>query len=193
MSGKIIIGVTGEIGAGKTTFVAELERYGAYPLYSDDIAHEILKFQKVQEKLRKYFGSDIFEKGRLNIRRLSSLGFKNKENWQKLINATHPYILKKLLKIIESSKEKYFAIDAPLLFESGLDKYCDYIVIVKAENILRKKRYKKLNWKEILKRSSYLLPLVLKEKMADFIVINNQSKRRLEENAQKIWFRIQNK
>lgn len=193
MSGKIIIGVTGEIGAGKTTFVKELESFGAYPIYADEIAHKILDLPQVQLKLESHFGKSIFENGKINPKKLASLAFKSKENWLKLISCTHPYILKRVFRILKKCKQRYIAIDAPLLFESGLEEVCNYIVVLKSEVELRKKRLKGLTWKELERRKIYLIPLRLKEKLADFVVSNNKDRRRLRENAQKIWIRIKEK
>jgi dephospho-CoA kinase len=193
MSGKIIIGVSGEIGAGKTSFVQCLEKLGVYPIYSDEIAHEILRLKTVEKKLAQYFGEGILKEGRVEPRRLADKAFKNSEGWKRLIEITHPWIVKKILKEITSAQNKYIAIDAPLLFESGLDEICNYIVWVKANPEVRKKRLKKLNWQEVTTRNSYLIPSGLKEKMADFIVVNNKEKRRLMENAKKIYSGIKSR
>lgn len=191
MSGKIVIGVSGEIGAGKTSFVQCLEKFGVYPLYCDEIAHDILNFETVKKKLIQYFGEGILKDGKIDPNRLANRSFKNFENWRKLVEATHPWIIKRILKEISKAENKYIAIDAPLLFESGLDEICNYIVWIKASPDVRKRRLRKLNWEEVRARSRYLIPSGLKEKMADFVVINNKEKRRLMENAKKIYSRIE--
>ena len=194
MSGKIIVAVTGEIGVGKTTFVKEFEKFDCNTIYSDEIAHKVLKYKRVKSKLQDYFGNDIFRGQEVIPERLAKKAFRNREAWQELIYITHKPILRRIFEIIAKSRKKFYIIDAPLLFESNLNEYCDYIVLLKTRPGLRKKRIAgKLKWSELKKRSSFLIPLYLKENLADFVVYNNQSKRRLMKNAQEIWTRIQNK
>lgn len=192
MSGKIIIGVTGEIGAGKTTFVEILEGLGGYPIYTDQIAHRILNLKRVKKKLEELFGEDIFEGGKINRQKLAGKAFEDVEKWSRLIYATHPYILKRIFKTIEKTNYRYYVIDAPLLFESDLDEICDFIILIKASPENRRRRLKgKINWQEAKRRSKYLIPVGLKEKLADFIVNNDKTKRRLVKDAEEIWRRIQ--
>ncbi len=194
MSGKIIIGVTGDIGAGKTTFVKELEKFNIYPIYTDEISHKILKLKKVKTLLRGYFGNNILENDEINPKKLAEKAFRDKENWQKLVSSTHPYIIKRIRRIIETTNYKYYAIDAPLLFEANLDEFCDFIIYIKAPYRVRIKRLKeRLSWPNIEKRSSFLIPLKNKKQKADFIINNNQNKRKVKENAKEIWSRIKRK
>jgi len=194
MSGKIIIGVTGDIGAGKTTFVKELEKFNIYPIYTDEISHKILKLKKVKTSLQDHFGKSILENDEINPKKLAEKAFQNRENWRKLVSSTHPYIIKRIRRIIENTSYKYYAIDAPLLFEANLDKFCDFIIYVEAPYQIRIKRLKgRLNRTNIAKRGSFLIPLKTKKQKVDFTVINNQNKRKVEENAKKIWSRIKRK
>ncbi|HDL09825.1 MAG TPA: dephospho-CoA kinase [Candidatus Omnitrophica bacterium] len=193
MSGKIIIGVSGEIGAGKTSFVRCLQEFGVYPVWTDDIAHDILRLETVKKKLVGYFGKDILHNGEISTKKLSAKAFRNKENWQKLVGITHPFIIKRVKNKIAIADSKYIAIDAPLLFESGLDELCNYIVWIKADLEIRKKRINRLSWQEVNNRTKYLIPAGIKEKMADFVVVNNGEKRRLMKNAQKIYSGIKSR
>ncbi len=193
MSGKIIIGVSGEIGAGKTSFVKCLQEFGIYPVWTDDIAHDILQLKTVKERLVKYFGKDILHNGEISTKTLAAKAFRNKENWRKLVDVTHPFIIKRVKNKIAIANSKYIAIDAPLLFESGLDEFCNYVVWIKADPEIRKKRITRLSWREVTSRTRYLIPAGIKEKMADFVVVNNGEKRRLMKNAQKIYSRIKSR
>ena len=194
-SGKIITSVTGEIGAGKTTYTKEFEKQGAYPVYADVIAHEILKLDEVKSLIEKSFGKSLFKDNSIDSKKLAEKTFENKISWQTLIDITHPYILEKIDKIITESDYSYYAIDAPLLFESRLNKDSDFIVLIKADPELREKRIKnRMSWEEAEKRTSYLIPIEEKEKMADIVIFNNsKEKRKVEENVEKILRRIKSK
>ncbi|HEO63896.1 MAG TPA: dephospho-CoA kinase [Candidatus Omnitrophica bacterium] len=194
-SGKITIGITGEIGAGKTTYTKEFRNLGFLPVYTDKIAHEILKISEVKSLIRDYFGKDIIKKSEIDRKKLAFKAFRNKSNWKKLLELTHPCILKEIDKIIKCSANKYCAIDAPLLFESGLDKKCDFILLVKASPDIRRKRLlKKMSWQEAEKRTSCLMPIKDKLRLADFVVDNSKNEKGMvKKNVQEIWLGIQNK
>jgi dephospho-CoA kinase len=194
-SGKIIIAITGEIGAGKTTYAEKLKDLGAYPVYADVIAHDILKIDEVKSLIKDSFGKDLFQNNNINLKILAERAFKDRPSWQRLVEITHPYILKRIKKIVAENNFKYYVIDAPLLFESNLDKEADFIILLKAVPELRKERLKdRLSWKDAEKRSSYLIPIEKKEELADIVVLNNfKEKRKVEENAEKIFRRIKSK
>ena len=192
MSGKISIGVTGKTGVGKTSVVSVFESFGVQPIYSDKITHKILQLQRVKSKLEYYFGKKILQNGEINRGLLAKEAFKDRESWKELLLSTHPYILKRIFKTIETGENRFYAIDAPLLFESGLDKDCDFTILVKASPTIREKRLKNLTLKEAMRRTSLLIPDEIKEKLVDFVIINNQTKRRLNQNVKKIWNRIKN-
>ncbi|MDP8233191.1 MAG: dephospho-CoA kinase [Candidatus Saelkia tenebricola] len=194
MSGKIIIGVTGEIGAGKTTVVKELEKFNIHPIYADEISHKVLKLKKVKTLLNNRFGKNILKNNEIIPKNLAEKAFRNKENWEKLIYSTHPYIVERISKTINTTSYEYYAIDAPLLFESNMDELCDFIILVKAPYATRIKRItKRLNRKNMERRSSFLISLKTKKQKSDFIIDNNQNKRKVKENVKEIWSRIKRK
>ncbi|MDD5613639.1 MAG: dephospho-CoA kinase [Candidatus Omnitrophica bacterium] len=194
-SGKITIGITGEIGAGKTSYAKEFRNLGFFPVYADKIAHEILKISEVKSLIIGYFGKDIIKKSEIDRKKLALKAFKNNSGWEKLVELTHPYILNEINKIIKSSGNKHCVIDAPLLFESGLDKKCDFIILVKAVPEIRRKRLlNKMSWQEAERRTSCLMPTKDKIRLADFVVDNSRNEKGMvKKNVQEIWFGIQNK
>ena len=96
------------------------------------------------EELSLYFGKEIIkEDGTLDRRRLANIAFSTPEKHNALNSITHRHILLLLEeKLLTAEKRGYFAavIDAPLLFESGLDKRCDVIVAVTAPYDVRIQR-----------------------------------------------------
>ncbi|MDP8216589.1 MAG: dephospho-CoA kinase [Candidatus Kaelpia imicola] len=194
-SGKIIIAITGEIGAGKSTYTEEFEKHGACPVYTDAITHEILKLDEVKSLIKKGFGKSLFQNNGINPKKLANRAFKNRTDWQKLIDITHPYILKKTKEIITKSTSDYCVVDAPLLFESKFDKNSDFVILIKADAKLRKERLKgRMDWKEVKRRTSYLIPIEEKERLADIVIENNsKEKRKVKENVEKIFRRIKSK
>mgnify|MGYP005755050349 CR=1 FL=1 len=133
----MIIGITGSSGAGKSTACEILEqKYHFTIINADKIAKELSKkgTDYLAEIVQK-FGKDILlENGELNRRKLADIIYQNKEKRQLLNECTLKYIKKEIeQKVKEKVKENpkgLIAIDAPLLFEAGLDKICDTTIAV---------------------------------------------------------------
>ncbi|MCX5680959.1 MAG: dephospho-CoA kinase, partial [Candidatus Omnitrophica bacterium] len=97
--------------------------------------------------------------------------------------------IKDSLRVHRARKDKrLFVIDVPLLFESGLDKICDRVVVVRANMDVQIKRVQKKNRltkAEILKRIKAQMPMEEKVKRADVVIDNqgniNQTKKQVEE------------
>lgn len=141
----LIIGLTGQTGAGKSTVSEILEKYGCYHIDADKVAHDILENNKeVQEKLKERFGEDIIDKdGKIDRKILAARAFADKDSTLALNAITHPAVNNEIQNIILKQKEygtKAVIIDAIALFESGEAKLCDYTVAVTAPREIRLER-----------------------------------------------------
>lgn len=139
---KIVIGLTGQTGAGKSTTSNAMKKCGCGIIDADKIAREAVEPKTACLKmLTNAFGCDIInEDGSLNRKKLAEKAFSSKENTQLLNEITHPYIV----ELTKQRIAEYFAsgcnivvFDAPQLFESGSDKLCDIIVSVIASQECR--------------------------------------------------------
>lgn len=145
MKKMLIIGLTGQTGAGKSTVSEILEKYGCYHVDADKVAHEILENDKeVQKKLKERFGEDITDKsGKIDRKILAARAFADKDSTLALNAITHPAVNNEIQNIILKQKEygtKAVIIDAIALFESGEAKICDYTVAVIAPRDVRLER-----------------------------------------------------
>lgn len=145
MKKMLIIGLTGQTGAGKSTVSGILEKYGCYHIDADKVAHDILENNKeVQEKLKERFGEDIIDKdGKIDRKILAARAFADNESTLALNAITHPAVNNKIQNIILKQKNygtKAVIIDAIALFESGEAKLCDYTVAVTAPRKIRLER-----------------------------------------------------
>ena len=141
----MIIGITGQTGAGKSTVCELLEKRGYYHLDADEVAHEVVENDAdVLAALSECFGKDIIKKDvTLSRPKLAARAFKNKETAEKLDGICYPAVIKEIKKIIrQKSKQKYegVLIDAIGLFESGAHKLCDFTVFVTADREKRLER-----------------------------------------------------
>lgn len=141
----MIIGLTGQTGAGKSMVAEILKENGMFIINADIAAREVMRAgEPVLKELSKVFGKDILnEDGSLNRKLLASRAFSSPENTDKLNKITHPAITERVKnKISEAFKQGYetVVLDAPQLFESGEDKMCDKVVTVAAPIDVRLKR-----------------------------------------------------
>ena len=141
-----IIGITGASGSGKTTASEILsKREDVRIIDADKVAKSLnLPGTDYMLAIENAFGKDVFHSdGNLNRKKLASLIYREKEPREMLNSLTFKYVVDEILKKIEIYKKdniNFIVIDAALLIESGLDKYCDIIVALVAEDDLKVKR-----------------------------------------------------
>lgn len=140
-----IIGLTGGSGAGKTEVCKIFLSNGIESIDTDKTAREVvMKGEPCLGELVEYFSGKILDKnGNLDRKSLAEIAFSSKEKLESLNSITHKYIKEKIARWLTDRKKagrSAVIIDAPLLFESGIDKSCDYIVSVVANKELRIKR-----------------------------------------------------
>ena len=146
-----IIGLTGGIGSGKSAVTSYLRRK-LYTVYdADEIAREaVLPGEPALKKIAETFGKDVLtEEGLLNRQALASIVFSSDEKIKVLNSIMHKDIDDRIIKYLERHKNhiiksrgkiktlKTVFLAAPLLFESGLDKLCDEVWLVKADDDIR--------------------------------------------------------
>lgn len=143
----MIIGLTGQTGAGKSTVCEMLKLRGYRIIDADLVARGVVdKGEKCLLDLAIEFGIEILNSdGTLNRRKLADIAFRDKGKRVRLNQITHPYILEEIElqagKLFQRGETVVF-LDAPTLFESGGDKLCDKIVSVVAPVKLRAGRIK---------------------------------------------------
>ncbi len=133
---RLILGVTGPTGAGKSTVVKLLEaEFGFFAIDTDQLAREAVNEEDCARALREAFGADLYdEKGNLNRALLAQRAFQSDEKTKRLNEITHPVVIRLLWERIgrAGKKTRKFVIDVPLLYESGLDSICDFVLAVTA-------------------------------------------------------------
>lgn len=131
-----IIGLCGSSGSGKGYVSMLFTKYGVMPIDTDRVYREITtkKGSECLMELTTEFGSSILtEDGELYRPKLAEIVFSDKEKLDKLNKITHKHIKKDTLALLDQYKSegaRAVIIDAPVLFESGFDKMCDFTVCV---------------------------------------------------------------
>ena len=188
-----IIGITGASGAGKTTICTILkQKYNAHIIDADQIARNLSqKGNPYLKSILDYFGEDILTaSGELQRKKLANIIYENEEQRTALNNITFKYVVEEIKqKIAELKNEKLVVIDAPLLYESNLDKICDYVIGVIASGESKIERICKRDsiQQEIAKKR---LSIQMKDeeirKKVDYIIENNKEVKNLEEEIARL-------
>jgi dephospho-CoA kinase len=189
----MIIGLTGGIASGKSESAKYFESLGAYAIDADGIAHELTaKGMPALDELVKNFGADIlFSSGDLNRKKLANIIFSDEKARLKIEEILHVHIISRINKTISQNIKKYnIVIDAPLLFEVGLDRICDKIVVVWVSYDIQVERLSlrdKLNADQVKKRISSQMSMGEKVEFADFVIDNSDSKEDLKKRVNDLY------
>lgn len=127
-----ILGLTGGIGSGKSAISAMFEELGIQVVDADIVAREVVEPGSTGlEKITKHFGDEILTSdGSLDRAKLRAIIFADESQKQWLNNLLHPLIRESMLAQLQQATSQYVILVAPLLFENGLDQFCDHTLLV---------------------------------------------------------------
>ena len=129
-----IVGLTGPTGAGKGVVGALLAARGAFIIDTDRLAREVVaKGEPCLAALAAHFGQDILlDDGSLDRAALAAKAFADPHEKAALEAITHPAIIARSQDLLRDCHAPLAVIDAPLLFESGMDAICHTTLAVLA-------------------------------------------------------------
>ena len=190
---KVVIGLTGGIGTGKST-VSQILKEKKFPVIDlDIISHEVIKFPKVVEKIVENFGKEVLEYNNIgnwivSREKLGRVIFGNREKRLILNSVMHLEILRIMReKILECKKEnKIIFVEIQLLFEVQWEKEFDYILLVSAEKETQIKRIlsrDNRSKEEALSIINSQMSLDEKKKRSDYVIENDGNIQDLEKKV----------
>lgn len=190
---RFSIGLTGSIGAGKSTVLEGLRAQGCEIVQTDVLAHALLEHDAtVREAVRDAFGGGVFsgEAGRETIDRaaLGRLVFDDPLALQRLEAIVHPRVRAAWLGRLEHASG-VIAVEIPLLFEKDLAAHFHMTLCVSATAATRHPRLRKrgMSAADIARREARQWPDTRKAEAADAVLINEGSRAHLEAQLQYVW------
>ena len=182
-----VIGLTGGIASGKSNLTSALAALGAEVIDADQISRALTApGGKALPGIREAFGEAYFRGDALDRKALGRLVFSDPEALKKLNGLTHPLILKEIrdrLRALEAAGKPVCVLDAPLLFEAGLEGLCDTVWCAWLPKKLQVKRLRErdgLTGIEAAKRIASQMPPAEKKKRSDLVIDTRGSR---EESA----------
>jgi len=175
----VIFGVAGGIGSGKSTVARMLGELGCVVIDSDAQAKAALARPDVKATLVRWWGTGVLDAhGNVDHKALAELVFSDERERRRLEGLIHPLIAASRDEQIERARREGRAgavIDAPLLFEAGLDAQCDAVIFVDCPLHVRLERVRaSRGWDEheLKRREKAQIPLEEKRRRADYEVVN---------------------
>ena len=141
----LIVGLTGQTGAGKSTLSRMFAGQGVTVIDADAVARDTMEHSKkvLMDLVLEFSTEVIHPDATLNRKRLAEICFGDKQKLKKLNKITYPYIVEAILHKIEEARANgawMVLLDAPTLYEAGLDSRCDLVVAVLADRERRLQR-----------------------------------------------------
>lgn len=186
----IRVGITGGIGSGKSTVCKVWEELGAFVLYADDFAKELMvKDEQVIQAIKHTFGDGAYdEKGRLNRAFLAEEAFE-KGRVKELNGIVHPRLHQKISELAQQKEKegiRVFVKEAAILLNHGRPDDIDVVVMVlakKERRIERVQQRDRSSEKQIIGRMKKQPDFNSLTQLADYILANNGSLDELRDKA----------
>lgn len=190
---KYIIGLTGQSGAGKTTVSKYFRQKGFAVIDCDIVARNVTRQGNCCNKeLAEIFPQCFDENLSLDRQAMAKIVFSNKDKLNQLNNIIFPHITSDIKTEIErlvKEGEGYIILDAPTLFEAGVDKLCHCIISCVADKNTRAKRISerdKISMDLILQRFESQKTEEFFKEHSDYIIENNSDENTALKQCDKI-------
>jgi len=173
------VGVTGNIGSGKSIICDMFNAYGI-PIYNADLETRNLMEtnDEIIRQVKKEFGEQSYLNNKLNRPYISQIVFSDAHKLQTLNAITHPKVIEHAQKWMDKQTTPYTIKEAALIFESGSAKGLDIIIGVAAPLSIRIQRVMKrdgLSREDIMKRMDKQMDQDIKMKLCDIVIYNNDN------------------
>ena len=190
------VGLTGGIGAGKSTVADLFSQKGAVVIRSDELARQVIEpqtpgFQQVIDR----FGKDLLNaEGYIDRAKLAQIVFKDDAALKDLENIIHPLVRSKTNQILDQhTSETIIVNEIPLLLEKKMESLFDFLVMVisSEKNRLERLAHRGLTAEQATARMAKQVSDEQRKAAADFLIVNDGNLDQLEADVEKIWQTLQ--
>lgn len=188
----LVVGLTGGIGAGKTSIAKMFQELGVPVFNSDEQAKALYQRADLKGWLIQEFGSHLYNKGTFQRQELAKIIFNDSKALHKVNAKIHPMVAQSFKTWCDEQDAPYVIKEVAILIESGSYKSCDQIILVTAPENIRLQRVVKRDGAseiEVKARMDKQMPESQKKDYANFVIENTdleQSKQRVEEVHQQL-------
>lgn len=175
----LTIGITGGIGSGKTTVCQIFEALGIPVYYADERAKWLMVHDpELKQGIQNLFGATAYNaEGQLNRRHIAQIVFNNPEQLQQLNALVHPAVARDAEAWNRALTDVPYTLrEAALIYEAGIDRHLDKVIVVTAPLLLRIQRVvqrDQLTPAEVEARMAQQLPEEEKVRRADYVIMND--------------------
>jgi dephospho-CoA kinase len=195
----LLVGLTGNIAAGKSTVAQLLSERGATIIDADILARRAVeRGTAAYDKIVQQWGSTVLGPDKqLDRAALRRIVFSDHDELEKLNGFVHPEVERQRNVLVEEARDRGDRVvicDIPLLFEARLVDRFDKVVLVDATRPRRLERLvheRQLNETEAMKMIAAQMPAELKRARADFIIDNDGTIAELEKRVREVWSALQ--
>lgn len=178
--GVVLIGLAGGIGSGKSRVAREFAALGCAVSDSDADSRAALERPEVVQTLREWWGDGVFAAGGgLDRSAIARVVFSSDSERARLEGLVHPLVHEARERVVRRARAegvRAVVVDAPLLFEAGIDAECDVVVFVDcplAERVRRVVEGRGWAPGELERREKAQMPLDVKRSRSDYVVTND--------------------
>ncbi|HED54620.1 MAG TPA: dephospho-CoA kinase [Phycisphaerales bacterium] len=176
MSKPIVLGIVGGIGSGKSFIARLMGEAGAVVYDADQEVTRLYERPEVLDTIRSWWGDEAVVDGQLDRATVARVIFEDESQRDRLESLLFPLLAEHRAALIRQAERdgvKAVVIDAPLLFEAGLDEECDAVLFVDTPRDIRLRRLKsRSGWDEaeLDRREKAQLPLDVKRERSDYVL-----------------------
>jgi dephospho-CoA kinase len=189
------VGLTGGIGAGKSEALAALERLGAATLSSDTVVHELLETDELRDAIVARLGAEVAPGGRIDRAALADAVFERSDERAWLERTLWPRVGERMAAWRERQAAREppppaLVVEAPLLFEAGMEAAFDATIAIVADDETRRNRASGRGHRALESRTKRQLDQDEKARRSDIVVRNDGDLGDLEESLRRVLAKI---
>jgi len=188
-----VIGIVGGIGAGKSEVASVFASLGCAVADSDRQVRAALDEPEIIRTLESWWGPEVLHAdGSVNRSGVAAIVFEDQEQRRRLESLLHPLVHAARVDVIRHAAEngaRAVIVDAPLLFEAGVDRECDAVVFVDAPQELRAQRVRLARgWseQELARREASQMPIDQKRALCRFAIVNDGDLDKIRPQAERV-------